>query len=393
MAGSFRLFFLYCSHSPTSSVLAGGTRANRVRVALRSCASGMAKAIVVVMIWAVGSIPAAAQSFLEQLFGASPARPVLQAPPQRLSVPGFARPSLPALTGAQSVTGDDNEGGARTSSPRSRELRDDGKTYQTMCVRTCDGYFWPATYPVSRSEFQREAAVCEATCGAQTRLFYRPGPGTDPEEMRDLDGRSYGATPNAFRYRKGLIDGCACKPMPWSDGERARHESYALIEAEKDLRREQAEAERVATINAAAEALAAKIASLEPKPARPVRAEIFVSPADDVVVHALALAAAVPMVSVVEPIVVAEAREVEMPERVDDVARLEAAEGPLRARARGKARREVAGVVPAAREKRATAPAVRPVAKVQMVVAQPKASGGLFGIGAGGGKYTYPGDR
>jgi Protein of unknown function (DUF2865) len=338
------------------------------------------------MLCGVGSIPAAAQSFFEQLFGSSPPRPVLQAPPQRLSVPSFVRPSA----GAQSVTGDDDEGGARTPAQRNRDVRDDGKSYQTMCVRTCDGYFWPATYPVSRSDFKREADSCQATCGAQTRLFYRPGPGTDPEEMRDIDGRSYGATPNAFRYRKGLIDGCACKPMPWSDGERARHESYALIEAEKVLRRELVEAERVAAITAAAEQLAAKIASLEPRPQPPERPEIFVSPTDNDVAYALALAAAVPVLLEPAPMVVAAA--VSAPERGDD-APGDVAEAPVLPRSRTKARREVAQVVPPAREKRVPAPAVRPAAKVQMVVAQPKPAGGLFGLGASGGKYTYPGDR
>jgi hypothetical protein len=344
------------------------------------------------MMCAAGAIPAAAQSFFEQLFGSSQQRPVLQAPPQRLSVPGFVRPSAGgSLTGAQSVTGDDDEGGARSPSQRTRASHDDGKSYQTMCVRTCDGYFWPATYPVSRGDFKREAAVCQATCGAETRLFYRPGPGTDPEEMRDIEGRSYGATPNAFRYRKGLIDGCACKPMPWSDGERARHESYALIEAEKVLRREQQEAERVAAINAAAEALAAKIASLEPKPELPVRPEVLVSPHDDNVEIALALAAAIPDLSPVAPLVVAAAPEVAAQlAEADDVSQPEVI---ARKSSRIKARREVAEVVSPVREKRVPAPAIRPAARVQMAVTQPKSGGGLFGLGAGGGKYTYPGDR
>jgi Protein of unknown function (DUF2865) len=361
-----------------------------VRYALRWCASWLAKAFVFVMICAAGSISAAAQSWFDQLFGASPARPVLQAPSQRLTVPGFARSVTGPLTQVEPDFGEHDDANGKSSTRRGRALRDDGKTYQTMCVRTCDGYFWPATYPVSRSDFKQEAAVCQATCGAETRLFYRPDPGTDPEEMRDIDGRSYGATPNAFRYRKGLIDGCACKPMPWSDGERARHESYALIEAEKVLRREVAEAERLAGINAAAEALAAKIASLEPKPAPPVWPEVFVSPGDDVVVHALALAAAVPVVLAIEPIVIVSA--VVVPERVDDVP-VDVVEVPVLPRSRAKARREVANVVPPVREKRVAAPALRSIAKVQMVVAQPQPAGGLFGLGAGGGKYTYPGDR
>ncbi len=339
------------------------------------------------MICAAGSTPAAAQSLFEQLFGsASPPRPTLQSAPHRLGTVGVARPSAAPLTGTQATAGDDDDdANARLRMRRGHDQRDDGKTFQTMCVRTCDGYFWPASYPVSRSEFQREANVCQASCGAQTRLFYRPGPGTDPEEMRDVEGRSYGATPNAFAYRKGLIDGCACKPMPWSDGERARHEGYALIEAEKRLRAEQAEAERVAAIQAAAEALAARVASLEPKPELLVRSEAFVSPEGNAAAGALAFLAAVPilMPEVAGPSVVAEVAG----------AGIAASEVAVRKRPEIRARREIAATVPVARDRRTVGLTARQANQVQMVVSQPKPAAALFGLGAGGGKYSYPGDR
>ena len=69
--------------------------------------------------------------------------------------------------------------------------------------------------------------------------------------MRDLDGNSYGASATAFAYRKGLVNGCACRPMPWSDSERARHERYALLDAEQKLRVAEADTNRVAAAQAA----------------------------------------------------------------------------------------------------------------------------------------------
>jgi hypothetical protein len=45
--------------------------------------------------------------------------------------------------------------------------------------------------------------------------------------MVDLSGRSYASLPNAFRYRKALVEGCSCKPAPWSVEEAARHQGYA----------------------------------------------------------------------------------------------------------------------------------------------------------------------
>ena len=138
-----------------------------------------------------------------------------------------------------------------------------GGHYQTMCVRTCDGYYWPLHYPTSRRDFRADEASCQAACGTETRLYYRSGPGVDAEEMTGLDGASYGSSATAFAYRKGLINGCTCRPMPWSDGEKARHEGYALVEQEKALRVAQAEAERAAVV---AEAEAAKSRPKENEP-------------------------------------------------------------------------------------------------------------------------------
>lgn len=115
-----------------------------------------------------------------------------------------------------------------------------------MCVRMCDGYYWPLRYPAYQSDLREDAARCQAECGSETRLYTRSGPGEDAEGMRDMEGTSYGASPTAFAYRKGLVNGCACKPMPWSDSERARHENYALVEAEAKLRIAEAQAAKIA---------------------------------------------------------------------------------------------------------------------------------------------------
>lgn len=185
---------------------------------------------MIVAVAAVGASAgeASAQSFFESLFGLGSPHPPAGQPIQRLGTPG-----------ATGLADDDGSRGRGRSSARSGDDDDranSGAKYQTMCVRTCDGYYWPVHYPVTRRAFKADADICTASCGAQAKLYYRPGPGTDAEEMTDLDGNSYGASATAFAYRKGLVNGCACRPMPWSEGERARHEGYALAEAEKALR-------------------------------------------------------------------------------------------------------------------------------------------------------------
>lgn len=77
-----------------------------------------------------------------------------------------------------------------------------------------------------RGAFHRDAATCKSSCGEEARLFYMPASNPDPERMVDLTGRSYAALPTAYVYRKRLIDGCSCRPMPWSSSERLRHLRY-----------------------------------------------------------------------------------------------------------------------------------------------------------------------
>ena len=100
-------------------------------------------------------------------------------------------------------------------------------TYRTLCVRMCDGYYFPISFSTMRSEFARDADKCAASCGSEARLFYHPNPGGDVEGMIDLTGMAYTALPNAFKYRKTLVDDCSCKPQPWSEAEQERHRSYA----------------------------------------------------------------------------------------------------------------------------------------------------------------------
>lgn len=202
---------------------------------------------------AMTGTPSQAQSILE-FFGLVPKGDARQlpAPSHRLGTDGVGM--YPPVA----VTGDKAEPSAR----RAARATDAGSKVQTMCVRTCDGYYWPIRYPASRSDVAQDEASCRSSCGAEVKLYTRSDPGTDVEEMRDSEGRSYGASPTAYLYRKRLIDGCSCRPMPWSESEVARHERYALNEAEAKIRL--AEAERLAAEQAAA-AKSAVAAVGEPK--------------------------------------------------------------------------------------------------------------------------------
>jgi hypothetical protein len=101
-----------------------------------------------------------------------------------------------------------------------------------MCVRLCDGFYFPLSNSVRRGRLYHDNRKCMQRCDGEARLFYYPTDGGSVETMVDLAGRSYQSLPNAFRYRKALVAGCTCKPAPWSPGEAARHQGYAMEAAQ-----------------------------------------------------------------------------------------------------------------------------------------------------------------
>ena len=71
----------------------------------------------------------------------------------------------------------------RRQSPRS------GVTYRTLCVRLCDGFFFPISFAATRSKFADDAARCEQQCPSRSRLFVYRNPGEEVEDMVEPQGR------------------------------------------------------------------------------------------------------------------------------------------------------------------------------------------------------------
>ena len=83
-----------------------------------------------------------------------------------------------------------------------------------------------------RRNFKRNARSCSASSRRSGPAALCAGR-TINRTSWSTSGRNYTELPNAFRYRKSLISGCACKPMPWSEEALARHRQYAEAEARK----------------------------------------------------------------------------------------------------------------------------------------------------------------
>ncbi len=100
----------------------------------------------------------------------------------------------------------------RPSAPQaSRTPGFGGGSYRTLCVRVCDGYYFPISYQVTRSRFEADAAACSQRCSGDARLFVHRNPGQDVAGAIDLQGNRYANLANAFRYRKELVQGCSCQ--------------------------------------------------------------------------------------------------------------------------------------------------------------------------------------
>ena len=85
-------------------------------------------------------------------------------------------------------------------------------TYRTVCVRLCDGYYFPVSFSTLPTYFSRDADVCQSRCAAPTALYFHQNPGQAVDQM--VSHRSqipYAELDTAFRYRKEYVRGCSCK--------------------------------------------------------------------------------------------------------------------------------------------------------------------------------------
>jgi len=104
-------------------------------------------------------------------------------------------------------------------------------TYHTVCVRACDGFYFPISYSTVPSRFSDDARACQRLCpAAEVELYSFRNPGEDMEQAVSISGQSYTALPNAFHYRKEIIAGCSCrKPgQSWAEALKNADDSSTL---------------------------------------------------------------------------------------------------------------------------------------------------------------------
>ena len=93
-------------------------------------------------------------------------------------------------------------------------------TYRTVCVRSCDGAYFPISFATVPARFPDDEKTCKALCpAAEASLYAYRNPGEDMNQAVSISGQPYSSSPNAFRFRQEFNPSCACKAagQTWSD--------------------------------------------------------------------------------------------------------------------------------------------------------------------------------
>ena len=83
---------------------------------------------------------------------------------------------------------------------------------EAVCVRTCDGGYFPISYSARRDNLDSLQDLCKAQCpGAETALYTMP-PAGEIDQAVSPGGDDYSDLPNAGKFRKSFDPTCSCKP-------------------------------------------------------------------------------------------------------------------------------------------------------------------------------------
>jgi hypothetical protein len=150
--------------------------------------------------------PAQPRGIFEALFG----NPTQPASPDVQTVP--LAPDADANVEEKTIEGDTE---ARAGS-------------KAVCVRSCDGSFFPVSYSPGGSRLDDLQDMCRALCPNADVSLYTYSPSADIETAVSINGARYIDSPNALKYRKSVDTTCSCRRrgQSWAD---------ALVGAEQRL--------------------------------------------------------------------------------------------------------------------------------------------------------------
>lgn len=105
---------------------------------------------------------------------------------------------------------------------------------QTVCVRTCDGYFFPlANNPGGRDSGDE---MCQALCpGTETLAYGMTNGGEIQNAVARSTGQPYASLPNAGKYQRSFDAACTCRAPGQSWAQALRNAEYLLDKRKGDV--------------------------------------------------------------------------------------------------------------------------------------------------------------
>jgi hypothetical protein len=169
-------------------------------------------------------------------------------------------------------------GGNATNTPPLGDLGPPSGTYRTVCVRTCDGGYFPVSFATVPARFPDDEKTCKALCPAtEAELYAYRNPGEDINQATSVNGQPYTALPNAFHYRTEFNPSCSCKApgQTWSDALKSIDDKAAaeqqgdIIVTEESAKKMQHRAQQPARGAAAKKGAPPAAAATTPAPETP----------------------------------------------------------------------------------------------------------------------------
>jgi Protein of unknown function (DUF2865) len=123
------------------------------------------------------------------------------------------------------------------SPPAGVDMGPQSGTFRTVCVRSCDGAYFPISFATVQARFADDERTCKAQCpAAEATLFAYRNPGEDINQAVSINGQPYTSLPNAFKFRTEFNPSCSCKPagQTWAEALKSVDDK-ATVEQQGDI--------------------------------------------------------------------------------------------------------------------------------------------------------------
>ncbi|HYC25274.1 MAG TPA: DUF2865 domain-containing protein [Roseiarcus sp.] len=105
---------------------------------------------------------------------------------------------------------------------------------KAVCVRSCDGYFFPVSYSAG-GHMNDLQEMCHALCPNAEVALYSYSPSGDIDQAVSIEGARYVDLPNAFKYRKTFDGSCSCRRRGQSWAQALQDAENLLGEHKNDI--------------------------------------------------------------------------------------------------------------------------------------------------------------